>query len=55
MVHNNALLDFETLDTIETSENDIIRNFMRGNQSMLNKNYFYVGFVSIVLCIVTYS
>lgn len=32
MVHNNALLDFETPDTIETSENDIIRNFMRGNQ-----------------------
>ena len=26
MVHNNALLDFETPDTIETSENDIIRN-----------------------------
>jgi len=32
MVHNNALLDFETPDTIEISENDIIRNFMRGNQ-----------------------
>ncbi len=32
MVHNCSLLDFETPDTIETSENEIIRSFMRGNQ-----------------------
>ena len=32
MVHNSALLDFETPDTIETSKNEIIRDFMRGKQ-----------------------
>ncbi len=31
MVHNYALLDFETPDTIESSENKVIQNFMRGN------------------------
>ena len=32
MVHNCSLLDFETPDTIETSDNDVIRSFMRGNE-----------------------
>ena len=32
MIHNNSVLDFETPKTIENSENDIIRNFMKGNQ-----------------------
>ena len=32
MVHNYALLDPETPGTIEQSKNDIIRNFMKGNQ-----------------------
>ena len=32
MVHNNSVLDYETPTTIEKSKNDIIRNFMKGNQ-----------------------
>lgn len=32
MVHNNSVLDYETPRTIEKSKNDIIRNFMKGNQ-----------------------
>tara|TARA_A100001015_G_C14994960_1_gene715755 strand:+ start:273 stop:1010 length:738 start_codon:yes stop_codon:yes gene_type:complete len=31
MVHNYSLLDYETPDTIETSQNKVIQNFMRGN------------------------
>ncbi len=33
MVHNYSLLDFETPATIETSENKVIQNFMRGINS----------------------
>lgn len=32
MVHNNKVLDHESPNSIETSENDVIRNFMKGNQ-----------------------
>ena len=32
MMHNCALLDSETPDTIETTENPIIQNFMRGTE-----------------------
>ena len=30
MIHNNALLDFETPDTIKTTENSVIKHFMKG-------------------------
>ncbi|MEK9726686.1 MAG: ATP-binding cassette domain-containing protein [Candidatus Margulisiibacteriota bacterium] len=30
MIHNNALLDFETPDTISNTENSIIKDFMKG-------------------------
>jgi phospholipid/cholesterol/gamma-HCH transport system ATP-binding protein len=30
MINNSALLDFETPDTIKTTKNKIVRNFMRG-------------------------
>ncbi len=30
MIHNNALLDFETPDTIKTTKNSIIKHFMKG-------------------------
>ena len=32
MVHDKSILDFETPKTIEKSKNEIIRNFMKGNQ-----------------------
>ena len=31
MVHNYSLLDYETPDTIESSQNKVFQNFMRGN------------------------
>jgi phospholipid/cholesterol/gamma-HCH transport system ATP-binding protein len=30
MIHNKALLDFETPDTIETTKNSVIKDFMKG-------------------------
>ena len=30
MIHNNALLDFETPDTINTTQNSVIKDFMKG-------------------------
>ena len=32
MIDNCALLDFETPDTIESSQNKVVRNFMRGHE-----------------------
>ena len=32
MIHDKSVLDFETPKTIEKSKNEIIRNFMKGNQ-----------------------